>query len=219
METNPMTAVSCAALLFDCDGVLVDSEASVTSAWTRWARELGLDPDAVMATVHGRRAVDTVALHVEQARRAEAVAMIDAFELAEVGATTAIPGAAELLASLPPDRWATVTSGKRDLATARLRAAGLPVPRALVTAGDVASGKPHPEGYLAGARLLGVDASRCAVFEDVPVGVRAGRSAGAGVVVGVGGRAFGGDRPDVVVPDLRAVRWTGEGLELAAGIG
>jgi len=208
-----VTFLACRGLLFDCDGVLVDSLASVTAAWSRWALELGLEPAAVNSLVHGRRSVDTVAMVVPEEHRAERLAQIDRYEIEDAATVRAIPGAAALLASLPADRWAVVTSGRADLALARLRAAGLPCPDALVTADDVAQGKPDPEGYRKAAERLGVPTAATVVVEDMPVGISAARAAGAGAVVGVGQRSADG-APDVVVADLRSLRWTGEGLEV-----
>ncbi|HEY2299057.1 MAG TPA: HAD-IA family hydrolase [Jatrophihabitans sp.] len=195
-------------MLFDCDGVLVDSDASVLSAWTRWAVEFGLDPDQVTAQVHGRRSADTIAALLPPDKQVEATERIDRFEVEDAATVRAIPGAGELLRTVP--RWAVVTSGRRDLARARLAAAGLPVPCVLVTAGDVARGKPDPEGYLAAAAGLGVHPGRTVVLEDAAAGIRAARAAGVSAVLAVG------DRPeldgDARVPDLTRVRWTDDGL-------
>ncbi|NAZ82473.1 HAD-IA family hydrolase [Kineococcus sp. R8] len=201
------------AVLFDCDGVLVDSDASVTAAWSRWSRDEGLDPVAVVAQVHGRRAADTVAALVAARGRAAALERIDRYELEAAAEVTAVPGAAELTAALPAGRWAVVTSGTRALATARLAAAGLPAPAVVVTADDVRVGKPDPEGYRLAARLLGVEPGRCVVVEDAASGVAAARAAGVAAVVGVGKRALATDA-DVVVRDLREV----DRVEAAAGV-
>ncbi|MEU6223142.1 HAD-IA family hydrolase [Streptomyces sp. NPDC047042] len=208
-------ALPARGLLFDSDGVLVDSDASVLASWSRWARAYRLDPDEVAATVHGRRSADTVRLLIPPDLRAEALTAIDAFELEDAAQVTAIPGAAELLTSLPHGSWTVVTSATRALAVARLEAAGLPVPSVLVTADDVTDGKPHPEGYLAGAAVLGIPIGHTVVLEDSTSGVEAARRAGTGAVVGVSERALPTDA-DVVVPDLRSLRWSGGGL-LAAG--
>jgi mannitol-1-/sugar-/sorbitol-6-phosphatase len=202
-------------LLFDNDGVLVDSDAAVVTSWSRWAVEHDLDPTGVLAVVHGRRAADTVADLVTGPRRAEAAALIDRYELEDAGTVPAVAGAADLLASLPQDVWAVVTSGTPALATARLRAAGLPLPGAMVTGHDVRTGKPDPEGYLLGARLLGLRPEDTVVLEDAPAGIAAGRAAGARVV-GVGERAVG-TGADVVVRDLTGLRWDDGVLTVAAG--
>lgn len=212
--TRTVTVLHCTAVLFDCDGVLVDSDAAVVRSWTRWALEMNLDPEEVLPTVYGRRSVDTVAQFISPSKRLAAVELIDALEIEDAATTTGIPGAAELLAAIPPGRWATVTSASRDLAHARLSAAGLTAPDVLVTAGDVSEGKPHPEGYLAAAQRLGVPADQCVVVEDAPAGIRAARAAQVGHVLGVGSRGFGEHQPDAVVPDLRSVRWTSSGLEI-----
>ncbi len=202
-------------LLFDNDGVLVDSDAAVAASWSRWALEHDLDPAAVLAVVHGRRAADTVADLVAEDRRAAAAELIDRYELQDAGTVPAVAGAADLLAALPPDVWAVVTSGTPALAAARLTAAGLPLPGAMVTGHDVRTGKPDPEGYLRGARLLGVPPQETVVVEDAPAGIAAGRAAGARVV-GVGERALG-TGADVVVGDLTGLSWADGVLTVPAG--
>jgi sugar-phosphatase len=198
-------------VLFDSDGVLVDSDASVARAWARWARSLGLDPTAVGGMVHGRRAADTVALLVDAPQRVDALARIDAYELEDALTVAAIAGALPLTASIPADRWAVVTSANAALAAARLRAAGLGRPGALVTADDVAAGKPAPDGYQAAAGLLGQPPQACVVLEDSESGVAAARAAGVATVIGIGERALRTDA-DIVVPDLRSLRHTEAGL-------
>jgi sugar-phosphatase len=195
------------AVLFDCDGVLVDSLASVDRAWSRWSTRYGLDPDDVAGMIHGRRSADTVALLIEPAHRAEAMAAIDEYELEDAASVTAIAGARELVASIPDGAWALVTSGKAALARARLEAAGIDVPQVFITADDVERGKPEPDPYLAAAAALGVRPSDAIVIEDSPSGVESGRRAGAGGVVGVGSQAVDTDA-DVVVPDLRDLSWS-----------
>jgi mannitol-1-/sugar-/sorbitol-6-phosphatase len=205
-------SLPCRGLLFDSDGVLVDSDASVVQSWTRWAHRWDLDPDEVMAMVHGRRSADTVARLIDHADRAPALDEIDRYEVEDADGVTACPGARELLISLPPDRWAVVTSGRRDLVTARFVAAGLPLPPALVPAEDVPRGKPDPAGYVLAAEALGLPPADCVVFEDSPAGVEAGLAAGP-IVVGVSERAL--DSPAaVVVRDLRGVTWDGAELVL-----
>ncbi len=174
--------IDVAAVLFDCDGVLVDSAASVERAWRRWATERGLDEDAVVAVAHGRRTEDTlVDLGFSDDLAAE-VERIESAEVADAASVSAYPEAAALLPTLPPDAWAVVTSGTHALVTSRLAASGLPLPPVLVTAEDVAAGKPDPEGYLEAARRLGRLPADCLVVEDAPAGVEAALAAGMRVV-------------------------------------
>ncbi len=207
-----MLTIRSRGLLFDSDGVLVDSDASVSLSWTRWARDQGLDPVDVVDAVHGRRSADTVALLVDPTRQAAALEAIDRYEVEDAATVTALPGALDLLASLPGGRWAVVTSGRRPLATARLAAASLPVPSVLVCAEDVTAGKPDPAGYRRAAEALGLVPEDCVVLEDSPAGVAAGRAAGARVV-GVTDRALAAGA-DVVVRDLRGLRWDGDALTI-----
>ena len=202
----------CAAVLFDADGVLVDSDASVTSAWSRWAVAYHLDPERVVNMVHGRRSADTVALLVP-GNEEQALRDVDAAELADAATVQAVPGAHTLLDDLnragPP--WAVVTSATRALARARHEAAGLPVPVATVTADDLREGKPDPAGYRMAAKLLGVAPSACVVLEDSASGIAAARAADVGAVIGVSARAAS-HHPDVTVQDLTSVRVGPRGL-------
>jgi mannitol-1-/sugar-/sorbitol-6-phosphatase len=206
--------LACQAVLFDNDGVLVDSRASGERAWSRWAREYDLDPARVLEGVHGRRSAETVARYLPVTQQQAALQRIDALEIADAGNATAIAGAAELIATLA-DNWAVVTSAAPGLLRARLAAAGLPVPRVIVTAADVQNGKPSPEGYLLAAAGLRIAPADCVVIEDSPTGIRAGRDAGAGHVIGVGPAALATDASPVV-RDLRGVRWQGTGLHISA---
>ncbi|HVP75469.1 MAG TPA: HAD-IA family hydrolase [Gaiellaceae bacterium] len=170
------------AVLFDCDGVLVDSAASVERAWRRWAAQRGLDGDAIVAIAHGRRTEDTLRELGLTGDLAAEVARLEGFEIADAVRVSAFPQAAGVLPELGPESWAVVTSGTRALATSRLAAAGLPLPAVLVTADDVAAGKPDPEGYLEAARRLGRPPADCLVLEDAPAGVQAALAAGMLVV-------------------------------------
>jgi len=173
-----MTELNCSALLFDLDGVLVDSTAHVERHWSAWARRRGIDPELVLGLVHGRRAVDTVkSVAPWLDAEVEVAALVEA-EVDDTAGVSAMPGAAALLARIPLARWAIVTSAGRRLAGARLIAAGLPLPPVLVAAEDVARGKPDPQGYLAAAARLGMSSTECAVVEDSPAGAAAARAAG-----------------------------------------
>ena len=173
-----MNTLTCDALLFDLDGVLIDSSPAIVRNWQKWAARHNIDVAAIMRVAHGVRSIETiqqVAPHLD----AEAEATwLTAAEVADTAGVTAMPGAQKLLAALPTDAWTVVTSGGRELAQARLRAAGLPIPAQIVTADDVTQGKPAPEPYLLGAQRLGVAPARCLVIEDAPAGIQAGRRAG-----------------------------------------
>ncbi len=177
-----MPKFECAAILFDMDGVLVDSTAAVAGTWGRWASAHSLDPHLVIDGAHGRRTIETVrhfAPHLDadlESRR------IESAEAMELNAVSVIPGALQLLRSLPEGQWGVVTSATRSMATTRLQDAGFRLPRVLVTADDVVRGKPDPEPYLKGAAGLGIAADQCIVFEDSPAGIRAATLAGMRVI-------------------------------------
>ena len=181
-ERNLVNQLECEAILFDLDGVLVDSMPPVDKAWMIWAARHGFDAERIIAVAHGRRTEETIreiASHLDC--EAEA-ADLERIEVEDAENVLKVNGANDLIASLPPEGWAVVTSGTRVLATARMRHTDLPIPRLLVAAEDVQNGKPDPECYLKAAEMLGVVASGCVVVEDAPVGVRAGRAAAMSVV-------------------------------------
>ncbi|MFI6036646.1 HAD-IA family hydrolase [Streptomyces sp. NPDC051315] len=168
------------ALLFDNDGTLVSTLASVERCWTLWAREYGITAEEfARVELHGRPAVEIVADLLPARLVPEAVARVEQLEVDDVphGGVELLPGTRAFLDALPADRWAVVTSATRRLGEARLAAVGIR-PKTLVTADDVTRGKPDPEPYLLAARELGVDPARCVVFEDAPAGLAAGRAAG-----------------------------------------
>jgi sugar-phosphatase len=166
------------AILFDMDGVLMDSTPSVERVWRAWALAHGLDPDSVAAQAHGRRSIETIRAVAPGLDAETENVLVEQMEIDDKEGVTALPGAAELLANLPDDRFAIVTSATRPLAVARLGYAGLSVPRHMITAEDVVHGKPSPEPFLKGAALLGFDPSQCLVFEDTPAGIVSARAAG-----------------------------------------
>ena len=193
------------AILFDIDGTLVDSTGAVERAWKTWADRRGLDVAEILRVCHGRRSEDTVAQFVPPAERASATAELTRLELDDLSDITALPGARYLWDAVPPQRRAVVTSGPRQLMQARLDAAGLSVPAVMITAENVARGKPDPEGYRKAAAALGWDAGRCLVIEDAPAGVEAGRAAGSVVLaVATTHRESDLQRADGVVPNLTA---------------
>jgi len=167
------------AVLFDLDGVLVDSLRVVERSWRRWAADQHLEADDVLAEIHGRRAAELVRMFAPQLDPVQEVVRITGYETEDGGGElTAIPGAQESVDVARQGRWAVVTSGGRDLALLRLAAVGLPVPAVLVTGDDVEHGKPDPAPYLRAAALLDVPAGECVVVEDAPAGVLAARRAG-----------------------------------------
>ena len=172
-----------AAFLFDMDGTLVDSIAVANRIWTRWALGHGIDPDAVLGTMHGVRGEETIRRHLPHGDIEREHAAVTQAEMDDMEGVLELAGAAAFLRSLPPRRWAIVTSAPRDLAVARLERAGIPVPPVLVTAEDVTHGKPAPDCFLLAARKLGVDPGQCLVWEDAPAGIAAAEAAGATVVV------------------------------------
>lgn len=164
---------NCSAILFDLDGVLVDSTRSVDRQWRKWAQENNLEPDAVVRAAHGRRTIETVRQVAPHLNAEAEMRTIERLEVEDTDGVVVMPGAADLLRSIPDGRWCVVTSGTRLLATGRLRVANLPTPGIMVSADDVTKGKPDPEPYLKGAKLLGTKPEECLVIEDAPAGVRA----------------------------------------------
>ncbi|WP_010218190.1 HAD-IA family hydrolase [Sphingomonas sp. PAMC 26621] len=172
------------AFLFDMDGTLLTSIESAERVWSRWLRRHGLDPVKILPTIHGVQTLETITrLAIPGIDPREEAAWIVREEMTDLDGVRAIAGAVDFVGSLPDDGWAIVTSATRQLAEARLAAAGLTAPLLFITAEDIAVGKPAPDCYIAAARRLGKDVTRCAVFEDAPAGIAAGRAAGAPVVV------------------------------------
>jgi sugar-phosphatase len=173
-----MTSFLCTAVLFDLDGVLVDSTRSVERQWRIWARERGIDEEKIVAIAHGVRAIEVIRRIAPHLDAEEEVRHLEKREASDHDGVAVMPGAVELVRSIPDGRWCVVTSGTRHLASARLQLAGIPLPKVMVTAGDVVDGKPHPEPYLKGAQLLGVNAAECLVIEDAPAGIQSAHAGG-----------------------------------------
>lgn len=173
---------TCRGILFDLDGVLVDSTAAVARVWRRWAQEHGLAPESVIREAHGRRSIETITLLTPHLDAVCENQKVESTEIADQDGVVALPGAARLLRLLPAKSFAIVTSATRALAIARLSSAGLPVPQVLVTADDVREGKPSPQPYLQGAALLALPAQDCVVFEDTAAGIESAHKAGMGVI-------------------------------------
>ncbi|MET9448760.1 HAD-IA family hydrolase [Streptomyces cinerochromogenes] len=190
---TPSSHLRASALLFDMDGTLVDSTALVESTWAGFCARHGTDLTEVLDFAHGRPTRETVGHFVPDPELAASeTRRLVAHEESETTGITEIPGARSLLAALPRGSWAVVTSAGRKLAEVRLAAAGLPLPEVMVSADDVVRGKPHPEGYLRAAAILGVEPADTIVFEDSGAGVRAGLASGARTVVIGGLDAFDG---------------------------
>lgn len=206
------------AVLFDLDGTLADSTASVDRSWRRLADRLGLDFEAMNGSYHGVPARQTLTRLMTGASAAE-VDEVNGW-LAEVEASdfdgvVAVPGALAVVSWLPRDRWAIVTSGTRRLATGRIAAAGLPMPDTLITADDVTVGKPDPAPYILAAQRLGFESKRCLVVEDAPAGVASGLASGA-MVLGL--RTTHTDLGVPSVADFTEVEMRMDGARIAVGL-
>jgi len=177
-----MTQVSCGALLFDMDGVLVDSTPAVARVWTHWAARHGFDATEVVHRAHGRPSITTVREYLPNGDHLGENKLIEQDEVTDLDGVVPLPRTRELLSALPRGRWTIVTSCSRRLAEVRLKASGLPWPEVFVTSSDIQNGKPAPDPYLKGAEVLGFPPQDCVVVEDAPAGVRSGKAAGARVI-------------------------------------
>ncbi len=202
---------SCKGLLFDNDGVLVDSHDAAIEAWGIWSSEFAPHFDWNQPQNAGRRAEDKVREQVELELFEVANNRINELEQATAHMTVALPGAVSLTSSLPAGSWTVCTSANTRLGIARLQAAGIPVPPELVTGDDVSRGKPFADPYLLGASRLGFAVADCVVFEDAEAGVQAGLAAGVGLIVGVSERALE-TTSAIVVRDLRGISFDGSTL-------
>jgi mannitol-1-/sugar-/sorbitol-6-phosphatase len=215
---SELVCVSAKGILFDMDGVLVSSIGAAERNWRLWAKRYGV-PDAEEYVVpHGRRAIDIVKMLRPDIDPEEGLRVIEDMEVADVADLRVLPGVKALLASLPQERWAIVTSAQRRLLLARLTAVGLPVPKRVITGEMVERGKPDPEPYRRGAELIGFRPEECVVVEDAPSGVGAGKAAGCRVLAVLGTHSAEDLRgADWIVESLEglAVRMDGAGLELS----
>ncbi len=195
-----------AAFLFDMDGTLLNSIVAAERVWSDWAQKHGLDVMSFLPTIHGVRCIDTIRnLNLPGVDPELEAAAISQAEIDDVEGVIEVADAARLLASLPPERWAIVTSAPRALAEARLKAAGLKLPINIVTAEDVSQGKPAPDCFLLAAKRLGVDPKDCLVFEDAPAGIAAAEAAGASVVVITATHEHEMDTPHGTLPSYEGV--------------
>lgn len=176
-------SIRCRGVLFDLDGVLVDSTPAVARVWGWWAHKHGFkDPDEIVRLAHGRPSIDSIRELLPHADHDAESREVERREIEDTDGVIPLPGTLELLQAIPPDKWAIVTSCTRRLAEVRIAAAGLPKPKYMVTSTDITNGKPHPEPYLKGAKILGATGADCVVIEDAPAGIRAGKAAGAHVI-------------------------------------
>jgi sugar-phosphatase len=165
-------------VLFDVDGVVLDSMGVFRRVWDRWSVLSGLDPEAVWPLTHGRRPRDTIALVAPQLQVELEFRHLEDLLPEEGPALAAMPGAQILLAALPTPQWALVTSNSERLVRVQFERLLLPSPALVIDLASVREGKPSPEGYILAASLLGADPEECLVVEDAPAGVEAGRAAG-----------------------------------------
>ena len=169
-------------ILFDLDGVLVDSTPAVARCWARWAVQFGFNADEVVHRAHGRPSIVTLRELMPNGDYEQENRKMEQWEIEDTDGVVPLPGVLDLLHALPPQQWAIVTSCTRPLAEVRIRVAGLPWPKQLVTSADVQRFKPDPDPYLKGAELLRLAAADCVVVEDAPAGIRSGRAAGSRVL-------------------------------------
>jgi sugar-phosphatase len=204
----------CKAILFDLDGVLVNSAELVERTWRVWAARHQLDAEKVIAVAHGRRTIETVRIVAPHLSVDAEVAALESSEIITSEGVYEIPGARELLEMLPSERWAVVTSGIRAVAEFRIRHTGLPMPSVMICADDISRGKPDPEGYLAAAMRLGQPPKDCIVIEDAPAGIEAAHNGGMrAIAVAATYPAAQLSAADLVVErlaDLTSIVWDGE---------
>jgi len=215
VRIDSMSIFSCLAILFDLDGVLCDSTQAVDREWREWAARKGVDGDAVMAIAHGVRTIEVIRRVAPHLNAEIEAAAIENHEAHDQRGVVVMPGALDLVQSIPAGRWGVVTSGSRLLATNRLRHCGLPVPDVLVTSDDVTYGKPHPEPYLQGAERLGFSPAECLVIEDAPAGIASARAGGM-KVVGLSSTYAAGilAHADTVIPKLGAIHVSSNGTRM-----
>jgi sugar-phosphatase len=211
IKNDTMPTFNCTAILFDLDGVLVDSTRSVSRQYRLWAQKANLDPRIVENIPHGVRAIDLVRQLAPHLDAEAEVERLEKMEAEDQEGVVVMPGATELLASIPGNRWCVVTSGTRYLATCRLKHANLPIPRVMVSADDVSKGKPDPEPYLTGARLLGMNSSDCVVIEDAPAGIQAAHAGKMRVIAITSTYPGSALEADVVIQRLAQIKVSGQG--------
>jgi len=174
--------ISVRGILFDMDGVLISSIGSVERSWTKWAEAHGVDPALAVQMAHGRRAIETVRLLRPDLDDEAELRLLESYEMADGEGVALLEGVQRILRAIPANRWTVVTSATERLARVRLQQSGIPLPERMVTADGVSKGKPDPEPYLTGAKLLGLRPEECLVIEDAAPGAKAGHAAGCKVL-------------------------------------
>lgn len=198
------------AILFDLDGVLIDTTKCLEKHWTIWAQKKGLDAKELISMALGERTIDTIKrlapmIGIKKEADIERVALeLEEKENKFLKGISRIKGAKNLLHSLPPDAWAVVTSGMRNTAISRLKYTSLPTPKVLISAEDVNQGKPHPGGYILAASRLGIPNKKCLVIEDSNIGIQAGNSAGM-IVIGVASTSNNIKGAKAYIPNLKYI--------------
>jgi mannitol-1-/sugar-/sorbitol-6-phosphatase len=203
------------AVIFDLDGTLIDSTPAVNRAWATWASEHGLALTE-LDRHHGVPSASVIRAAMPEDRHDAAIRRIAEIELADLHDIVVLPGATEALASLAGAKNAIATSCTVPLAAARIAAAQLAHPTVIVTADDVAHGKPHPEAFLQAAQRLGADPRHCLVVEDAPKGLEAAHAAGCFTLAVVTTTPRDALHADAIVTDLSEVRFEAnhEGIRL-----
>ncbi|KAF9923876.1 hypothetical protein FBU30_006086 [Linnemannia zychae] len=188
--TTSTFPIRCRGLLFDMDGTLIDTTIIVERHWKNWCDAHNVNFESLISVSHGRPSFEIMKEFApvdkqEEYQTPEYLAILESKVANDLDGMILIPGAKELLASLPQSTWAVVTSAGYEMAKSRFHQTGLATPPIMVTATHVTNGKPHPEGYMSAAKQLGLDPKDCVVFEDAPAGIRAGKASGAKAVIGM----------------------------------
>jgi mannitol-1-/sugar-/sorbitol-6-phosphatase len=214
---NEQVRVVTQGILFDMDGVLVSSIGSVVRCWRRWAEIYDIPNAEIYEVPHGQRAIDIIKILRPDIDPEEGLRVIEDMEMEDTADLVVLPGVKALLESLPPERWAIVTSATRRLLLGRLKVAGLPLPERIISGDMVERGKPDPEPYRRGAALLGLQPEECVVVEDAPSGLGAGVAAGCRVLGVLGTHSIEElEGASWIVPSLEKLVVTSDanGLEL-----